>query len=171
MVEISRERRKEEETVGQMLEARSKQLDKDERRVKPCKLRGQVRKWAAAIDTSDPRAAINKPIQSNIQTRRVENSRGAEKIHVARELRQSAGDEKRTGKSGATKRSGRKRSRLDDNRSDRKWIRVGSKSKWDSSKLRSDGKPCNSAIGKEGMTAGAGGGGWHDAGVGGWNAR
>ncbi len=48
---------------------------------------------------------------------------------------------------------------------------MGGKSKRNSSKLGSDGKPCDSAIGKEKMTAGASGGGWRNAGVGGWNAR
>jgi hypothetical protein len=48
------------------MEVGSKQLDEEEHRVKPCELSGQVRKWAAAIDASDSRIAINKPIQSNI---------------------------------------------------------------------------------------------------------
>jgi hypothetical protein len=48
------------------MEAGSKQLDEEEHRVKPCELSGQVGKWAAAIDASDSRIAINEPIQSNI---------------------------------------------------------------------------------------------------------
>jgi hypothetical protein len=74
------------------MEVRSEWLNKEERRIKPCKLSRQVGKWAAAIDTSDPRAAVGEPIQSGIQTRRIEDSRGAKKIHMARELPQSAGD-------------------------------------------------------------------------------
>jgi hypothetical protein len=80
-------------------------------------------------------------------------------------LREGIGDEERARKSCLTERRGGKGGRLEDNRRGREELRVGGKSKWDSTKLRGDGHPGNGAMREEEVTAGAGGGGRFNTGI------
>jgi hypothetical protein len=153
------------------MESTREELDEREHGVKPSKLGRRIEKWAAAIDTSETRVTIDKPIQSGVQTRGIKDSRGSEKRQVTEELSQSVGNEKGIGKSGTTKRSRRKRRRLNDSKSDREKIRMGIESEWNGAELRGERKPCNSAIRKKEMTAGTSSGRRLDTGVVDRNAR
>jgi hypothetical protein len=65
------------------VESTREELDEREHGVKPSKLDRQIEKWAAAINTSETRVTIDKPIQSGVQTRGIKDSRRAEKRQVA----------------------------------------------------------------------------------------
>jgi hypothetical protein len=147
------------------LKARRKEIDKREDRAEPSDLSRQVHEGAAAIDTSNARIAISEPIQSRIQSARIEYSRSTEKRKVAGELRKGVGDEEGIGKSSTAKTSGREGSRLDDSGSHRKEMGMSVEGERDSTELRSDREPRNGAVGEEEMATGASSGGWCETGI------
>ncbi len=80
----------------------------------------EVHEWAAAINAGDTRVSIEEPIQSGVQTARVEDSRSSKEREVVEKLGKGIRNEEGIRESSVAKRSGRESSRLYDRRSHRK---------------------------------------------------
>ena len=128
------------------MEVGREQVDELEDGAEPTELGREIHEWATAVKASDARAPIEKPIQSGVQTARVEDSRSSKEREVVEKLGKGVRNEEGVRESSVAKRSGRESGGLHDRRSHGKQMGMRVESKRDSAELRGDGEPSNRAI-------------------------
>ena len=128
------------------MEVGREQVDEREDGAEPMELGGEIHEWATTVKASNTRVPIEEPIQSGVQTARVEDSRSSKEREVVEKLGKGIRNEEGIRESSVAKRSGRESSRLYDRRSHRKQMGMRVESERDSAELRSDGEPSNRAI-------------------------
>lgn len=136
-IKVSWQGNKEDET--REMEMGGEERHKVQDSVEPKQLRREHSVGATTIHAGEPRITVDKPSQSRVKARRVEDGWGAEERKMTRQLGQGVGDMERIGKSGTTQRSSWGFGRLENDRGCREKRRMGFKGMGNGTELRSEG--------------------------------